>query len=87
MTSLERQLKDYRLTTAEITYHLPDHPEILQEFIWQEFDIAPRYPVLTRFIKFWETKIEGKLHSVRFASAKLIQPAAMRFAQAEFRLQ
>lgn len=87
MTSLERQLKDYRLTTAEITYHLPDHPEILQEFIWQEFDIAPRYPVLTRFIKFWENEIEGKLHSVRFASAKLIRPAKMRFARAEFRLQ
>ncbi len=87
MTSLERQLKDYRLTTAEITYHLPDHPEILQEFIWQEFDIAPRYPVLTRFITFWEREIEGKLHSVRVASAKLIRPANMRFAQAEFRLQ
>ncbi len=43
---LARQLKDYRLTTAEILYRLPDHPALLQTYIWQELDLAPRYPCL-----------------------------------------
>jgi uncharacterized protein Usg len=76
--SLVRQLQDYRLTTAEILYHLPDHPSVLQTFIWQDLDIAPQYPVLHKFLDFWKREIEGDLHSVRVASAKLIQPAKVR---------
>ena len=41
MTSdLALQMKDYRLTTAEILYRLPDHPSLLQSYIWQEYDLA-----------------------------------------------
>jgi uncharacterized protein Usg len=76
--SLALQLKDYRLTTAEILYRMPDHPGLLQTFIWQELDIAPRYPVLTKFLQFWETTLDGPLHSVRIASAGLVQPAKWR---------
>ncbi len=28
---LQLQLKDYRLTTADIVYRLPDHPKLLQQ--------------------------------------------------------
>ena len=72
--SLVRQLQNYRLTTAEILYHLPDHPALLQTFIWQDLDIAPQYPVLHKFLEFWKREIEGNLHSVRVASSKLINP-------------
>jgi len=78
MTSLEMQLSDYRLTTAEITYRLPDFPKLLQHYIWQDLDIAPKYPVLNEFLGFWEESIEGRLHSVRVASAELIKPAKFR---------
>jgi uncharacterized protein Usg len=73
--SLARQLQDYRLTTAEILYHLPDHPDILQTYVWQDLDLAPRYPVLRKFLDFWQTSLEGRLHSVRVGSARLVQPA------------
>jgi uncharacterized protein Usg len=63
--------RDYRLTTAEILYRLPDHPALLQSYIWQELDIAPQYPVLNKFLDFWRREIEGTLHSVRVASASL----------------
>ena len=63
--SLALQLRDYRLTTAEILYHLPDHPGLLQAYIWQELDLAPRYPALRRFLGFWTRELEGKLHSIR----------------------
>ena len=76
--SLARQLKNYRLTTAEILYRMPDHPDLLQSFIWQDLDIAPRYPVLHKFLAFWERELDGKLHSVRVASAGIVKPAAFR---------
>ena len=80
--SLARQMKDYRLTTAEILYRLPDHPEILQTYIWQDLDIAPRFPVLHRFLDFWDRELDGKLHSVRVASASLIRPPSFRLPRA-----
>lgn len=76
--TLALQLKDYRLTTAEILYRMPDHPEILQSYIWQDLDLAPRYPVLRKFLDFWESSLDGKLHSVRVTSASVIKPASWR---------
>ncbi len=79
---LSMQLRDYRLTTAEILYHLPDHPGLLQTFVWQDLDLAPKFPVLHRFLDFWGRSLEGKLHSVKVASATLVQPARFRVAGA-----
>ena len=59
MRDLERQLKNYRLTTAEILYHLPDAPHLLQSFVWQEYDIAPRFPELHKFLDFWTHELDG----------------------------
>ncbi|MCP4329226.1 MAG: Usg family protein [Alphaproteobacteria bacterium] len=86
MADLERQLRDYRLTTAEILYHMPDFPTVLQTFVWQHYDLAPRFPVLSRFLTYWTENLDGPLHSVRVASADLITPAEMRFLDGEFRL-
>jgi uncharacterized protein Usg len=61
---------EYRLTTAEIIYRLPDKPDELQTFIWQKFDRAPEFPVLTKFLDFWRKNIDGELHSVRVAQGR-----------------
>ena len=84
---LGKQLNDWRLTTAEILYHLPDHPAVLQSFIWQELDLAPRFPALHRFLRFWEGQIEGRLHSVRVAQKQLIGPAELRLPGAVLTFQ
>jgi uncharacterized protein Usg len=80
MGALALQLRNYRLTTAEILYHLPDHPAILQTFVWQDYDLAPNFPVLRRFLDFWHRTLEGKLHSVKVASTSIISPAEMRMS-------
>jgi uncharacterized protein Usg len=80
-TGLARQLQGYRLTTAEILYHMPDHPAVLQSFIWQQLDIAPAFPVLKKFLDFWVREIDGKLHSVRVANVSLISPGEMRHTE------
>jgi uncharacterized protein Usg len=78
MTDFAKQLADYRLTTAEILYRLPDHPAVLQSYVWQDLDLTPQFPVLRKFLDFWEREIEGKLYQVRVASAGLIKPAEIR---------
>ncbi|HUO87633.1 MAG TPA: aspartate-semialdehyde dehydrogenase [Rhizomicrobium sp.] len=86
MSSLEAKLRGYRLTTAEILYRMPDHPAMLQSFIWQDFDLAPRFPVLNRFLRFWEVSIEGKLYQVRVAARGLISDAELHLRDGEFSL-
>jgi len=76
----KQALRDYRLTTAEIIYHLPDHPDLLQSFIWQKLDVAPDFPELRRFLKFWSRNLEGKLHSVRIGQARPSVRSRFRFA-------
>ena len=82
-----KQLQGYALTTAEIVYRLPDHKSLLQTYIWQDYDQAPRFPALHSFLEFWRRKLDGPLHSVRIAHVGLIKPAEIRTVMELARLQ
>jgi uncharacterized protein Usg len=82
----KRQLAGYGLTTAHIFYRRPDHPWLLQSYIWQQYDLCPKFPELQRFLDFWRTKLDGALHSVTVAHSKLIRPAEISTLDGEFRL-
>jgi uncharacterized protein Usg len=81
-----RQLEGFGLTTANILYRMPDHPEILQNFIWQQHDLHPHFPELKKFLDFWTRELDGLLHSVTVAHSRLIKPAEFKAVGAEFRL-
>ena len=85
-SDMQLLLRDYRLTTAEILYHLPDHPSLLQSFVWQQLDLAPKFPILTRFLDFWNRELDGKIHSVQVAHAEFITPAEFRFVGPSLRV-
>lgn len=70
----ETQNDGFGLTTACIVYRLPDNPLLLQDFVWQQYDLFPQFPTLRKFLQFWETEIEGPLHSVTVAHRRLIRP-------------
>ena len=78
-----RQLQGYGLTTANILYRMPDHPALLQTFIWQDYDLAPRFPVLLEFLGFWQRELAGPLHSVTVTHSHLIRPAEFRAVEGE----
>jgi uncharacterized protein Usg len=80
------QMAGYSLTTAEILYRLPDHPSLLQSFIWQEYDIHPGFPRLQDFLHFWARNLDGKLYRVTVAHRKLIAPTELRLLTADYRL-
>ena len=86
MHDIEKLLNNYRLATAEILYHLPDHPLLLQSYTWQEYDLVPQFPILRKFLEFWDRTLEGKIHSVMVMNAKLIKPSEFRHVSQEFLL-
>jgi len=81
-----RQLEGYGLTTATILYRMPDHLSVLQTYIWQQYDVAPRFPVLKDFLTFWRRELEGPLHSITVTHSRLIRPAEIRDLNGEFML-
>lgn len=86
MTPKVDDLFRYRLTTAEILYRFPDYPGLLQTYLWQEMDVVPDFPRLTRFLEYWERHLDGKLHTVRIANAELVRPQEIAYATTELRL-
>jgi len=85
-SDFEKQLSGYGLTTAEILYRRPDHPWLLQTFVWQDYDLFPKFPELRRFLGFWTEKLEGPLHMVVVAHSRLIKPAEFKAVGRELRL-
>ena len=73
-----RQLEGYGLSTVQIHYFMPDHPSLLQAFVMQQYDLAPGFPELDRFLAYWRREIEAVLHSVQVAHRHLIGPAEWR---------
>lgn len=74
------RLAGWRLATAEVLYYMPDHPSLLQSFVWQTLDLAPRYPRLHQFLNFWRSEIEAVIHSVRLASGETLAPPRIEIA-------
>jgi uncharacterized protein Usg len=72
-----RQLGGERLTTAEVLYYMPDHPALLQRFLWQTLDVSPEYPRVYRFLDHWRREIEAVIHSVTVSAAGLVAPARL----------
>lgn len=83
---LSALLQGYSLTTAEILYRLPDHPALLQTYIWQDYDLSPRFPKLLHFLEFWSRNLDGKLFKVTVAHSTLVKPHELRLVRAERRL-
>lgn len=81
-----RMLEGYGLTTANILYRLPDHPAIIQSYVWQEYDLHPHFPELRKFLDFWARSLDGRLYSVTVAHSRLVRAAEFRMVNSEFRL-
>jgi uncharacterized protein Usg len=84
--TFKKQLSGYGLTTANILYRRPDHPWLLQTYVWQAYDLCPSFPELQRFLAFWRKSLEGDLHTVTVTHSRMIKPAELRAIDGVFRL-
>jgi len=80
-TDFSRQLRGERLTTAEVLYYMPDHPALLQRFLWQTLDLPPEFPRVHKFLIYWRREIEAVIHSVTCSAAGLVAPARLDVAK------
>ncbi|GAA3903743.1 usg protein [Sphingomonas limnosediminicola] len=69
------QIGGSRLTTAEIYYYRPDARSLLQQFVWQDYDLPPDFPLLFQFLEHWQRELEGALHSISISHQGLLKPA------------
>ncbi|MEL6584968.1 MAG: aspartate-semialdehyde dehydrogenase [Pseudomonadota bacterium] len=74
----EKLLQGYGILTAEILYRRPDAPSLLQTYVWQDYDMAPKFDRLMSFLGFWRRELEGPLHSVRYSHQHLIKPGTWK---------
>lgn len=81
-----RQLDGHSLTTAEILYRMPDHPALIQSYLWQDYDLAPAFPKLVDFLTFWTERLDGPLYRIRVAHRLLLGPREIMFLDGDFRL-
>jgi uncharacterized protein Usg len=86
MNDARLQLEGFSLTTAEILYRLPDYPALLQTYVWQEYDLHPRFPRLKAFLAFWAANLEGPLYRITVAHKGLISPREVRIAADQLHL-
>ncbi|MES2749341.1 MAG: usg protein [Patescibacteria group bacterium] len=86
VSETELMLHGYGLTTANFFYRMPDYRSVLNEYIWQDYDLYPDYPKLFSFIEFWQGNLDGPLHSVEFTHRKLIRSGEWRNVKGEFRI-
>jgi uncharacterized protein Usg len=85
-SDFELQLAGYGITTAHILYRIPDFESVLQTYVWQDYDLAPDFPEMRKFLEFWEEKLDGHLYSVRYTHRRLIGPNEWRKVSGEFNL-
>ena len=86
MSEFGEKLSGARLVTAEVLYWMPDHPRLLQSFLWQTLDLAPRYPRLVRFLDHWRREVDAAIHSVMISQGGDLGPPKLVSAEAMFRL-
>ncbi|WP_292290881.1 aspartate-semialdehyde dehydrogenase [Marivita sp.] len=86
MSETELMLRGYGLTTAQLYYRMPDYRNVLNTFVWQEYDLAPDHPKLFEFIEFWQDSIDGPLHSVQYTHRKMLASGEWQQLVGEFTL-
>ena len=63
-SQFELVLRGFKLTTLEVVYFMTDYQHLLQSFIFQDYDKAPVYPRMNRFLRYWHREIEASIKEV-----------------------
>ncbi|MDB5237998.1 MAG: Usg family protein [Candidatus Kaiserbacteria bacterium] len=83
-----KQVEGFGLTTAQIWYTKPGYPWLINSnwLLWQQYDLAPKFPKLLDYLNFWQTNLDGKPVIVRVMHSHLIKATEIKTIDGEFRL-
>jgi len=72
MTEETRQKEEgLRRATIHIEYWRPDHPNLLQIFVWQTHDIFPTFPRMKRLLVHWRDEVPARINTVEIGYVPL----------------
>jgi uncharacterized protein Usg len=74
------------LVTLSILYYLPDHRNIVNEFVWQTTDVRPRFPRVHAFLDHWRREIDAIIKEVLLADLTLNERREVRYVNGIFRV-
>jgi uncharacterized protein Usg len=60
---------DWRVATIQIYYWMPDHRDLLQEFVWQTEDLVPEFPRIHKFLNHWKNHIQAPIKAIELSHA------------------
>lgn len=69
----ERQ-NEYRLVRAKIAYQENDRPHLQRNIEWEDYDLAPDYPELKRFLEVFSNHLDGAIDVVRVYDTNYARP-------------
>ena len=52
------------IVTISIFYYRPDATYLVNEFVWQTFDIVPEYPRIRKFLDHWRTDVQARIQEI-----------------------
>lgn len=55
---------DRGLVTVQIFYVIPGFRLIINDFLWQTFDLRPRYPRIHCFLDYWHREIDAVIKEI-----------------------
>lgn len=61
---------DWRVATIQIYYWMPDHRDLLQEFVWQTEDLVPEFPRIHKFLNHWKNHIQAPIKTIELSHAE-----------------
>lgn len=70
--------RHFGIATAEVLFFLPDHPHILQTFLWQTEDLFPEFPRICKFTEYWLEHIPARIHTVTVTHSLLIKKKELK---------
>lgn len=79
-------IREPRRTTLQLYYYMPDHPSLLQEFMWQTLDVPPTFPRIHRFLAYWRREVEAVIHSVNVCAGGIERPFSLKVAAFDQRI-
>ena len=80
-------LRVKKLVTLNVYYFMPDHRNILQNFIWSTEDFVPEIPRIHKFLNYWKENIPAVIQEVSVAYESAYDTSKrIRVADCEYRL-
>ncbi len=64
MGGLITHAKGYGIASLDVLYRLPDSKQLVEEFIYQDYDHCPEFPRMQRFLLHWKRSLDGPLVTV-----------------------